>query len=306
MGDVLKHSSHGAIGALVIEPQGTEWKTDCEILSNPPADCLDAAATVTFKNGSQKPFREFVAIIQNDVSAFYQNSPLPNLRNADDAEDSGQKAINYRSEPLWARLQADPEADPGTMADFDYHNAYTSIAVCNDGSKDLRPDGNCQNGTVPAQGHGDPETPLFTAMAGDQVRFRVVEPMGHPRNHAFSVFGHDWPIAPATSTNCGGTSIASCRLEDKVRLTSLGKRYLGSRVGTITGIGPQRHIDAVIESAGGVFKIAGDYMYRTHEGFTSGGGMWGLMRVVDPKDCKLQSGHWLNKKTTSPRDLVCR
>ncbi len=314
MGDVIKHSSHGAVGAIVIEPQNATWKTDCDIL--PSNYCLDAAATVTYsevRTGSaglpildsqgkaltdKKTFREFVAILQNDVSAFYLGAPLPNLRNGDDSEDSGQKAINFGSEPLWARLRAEPEADPGEMNNFDYRNVYNSIPICSDGKKIRSPADNCKDGAAPLQGHGDPATPLFTVVAGEPLRIRIVEPSGHPRNHAFSVFGHDWPVRNAAPLwpvgNDGklhGNSVMSGRLSDRVikQPNVIGPansdRYNGNRVGTENGIGPSRHADAIIEQAGGNFAIPGDYMYRTHEGFTSSGGMWGIMRVLDRQKC---------------------
>jgi manganese oxidase len=346
MGDVIKHGSHGAVGAIVIEPEGAKWTTDCEIkkadLPVEDAECLEAAATVTYdgyltdQNGNplddhnnpvvdasgkfisgripaKKPqmFREFVAILQNDVSAqqarevtcpggdtsqtCYSGWPMFNLRNGDDSEDSGQKAINYRTEPLWFRLAAVPEADPGEMSNFDYKDVYSSKV------------------------HGDPDTPLFTAKAGIPLRVRVVEPSGHPRNHGFSVFGHDWPAVPAAANwrkdgNGNWIQVTSGRLDSKVLkvpgVTSPDStdRYAGNRVGTINGIGPARHIDAVIESAGGKFSIPGDYLYRTHEGFTSSGGMWGLMRVIPAASCQAIAGaadHSVFKDPNTNKTVVC-
>jgi manganese oxidase len=329
MGDAIKHGSHGAVGALIVEPKDASWKTDCDILQDTP-NCLDAAATVTYSSYSSNAdgvpltsdrkrvldqngrpisgrtaetinastFREFVVVLQNDVSAFHQEAPLPNLRNGDDSEDSGQKAFNYRMEPLWARLNADPEADPGSMADFDYRNVLSSLAVCKDGSKRATVSLACADGSIPEKGYSDPETPLFTAEAGEAVRFRVVEPSGHPRNHGFSVFGHDWPNVPSevdyaidSSGVPSGEAVHSGRLSDKVvkqvfgSLPSNADRYSGNRSGTLNGVGPARHANLMIDRAGGVFRVTGDYLYRTHEGFTSTGGMWGLMRVIPTSQC---------------------
>jgi hypothetical protein len=39
---------------------------------------------------------------------------------------------------------------------------------------------------------GDPVTPVFTARAGTEVRFRVLQSNGHARNNVFNIHGHVW------------------------------------------------------------------------------------------------------------------
>ncbi len=251
--DVIKGASHGTIGALVIEPVGATWETDCAILArsaDADADstraCLNAAATVTTPDS--KTFREFVVIYQNDASLRYRGEALANLRNGDDAEDSGQKALNYRFEPFWTRLDAHPAADPETMMDYDYTNVLSSR---------------------PEHGHGDPSTPLFTARAGTEVRFRLVMPAGHPRNGGFILSGHDWPSYPWTD-------------DSTVQTLAPGPQNLS---GAVNGMGPGRHENLLIAGAGGTERLPGDYLYRTPVGFAFGGGQWGIMRVFDPAEC---------------------
>lgn len=243
--DVIKGSPHGLIGAMVIEPAGAEWHTDCQRLreDGPAPACLNAAATVTLPGGDS--FREFVILYQNDASLRYRGEALGNLRNGDDAEDSGQKAFNYRFEPFWSRLDANPSADPETMMDYDYAEVLSS------------------------QAHGDPATPLFTTAAGMPVRIRIVEPAGHPRNGAFTLSGHDWVEYPWTM---GST----------VQTADPGPQ---NRLGTENAIGPGRHANILLESAGGTEALTGDFLYRTPLGFAFGGGQWGIMRVYDPADC---------------------
>ncbi|MDN5926205.1 MAG: multicopper oxidase domain-containing protein [Hyphomicrobiales bacterium] len=257
-GDVIKGSSHGTIGALVVEPEGAQWQTDCQMLrtsndvdSASRYACLNAAATVKSPTGEQ--FREFVLIYQNDASVRYRGEPLANLRNGDDAEDSGQKAFNYRFEPFWARLDANPAADPGEMMDYDYSNVLSSKVE---------------------DGHGDPSTPLFTTAAGMPVRWRIVQPAGHPRNGAFALSGHDWVNYPWTANST-------------VQTADPGPQ---NRVGVVNAIGPGRHVNVLLESAGGREKLPGDYLYRTPLGFAFGGGQWGIMRVYDPKACDEKAG----------------
>jgi manganese oxidase len=250
-GDVIKGGSHGLIGALMVEPVGASWKTDCEILRVAPgADpaalprCLNAAATVTTPDG--KSFREFVLIYQNDASLRYRGEPLANLRNGDDAEDSGQKAFNYRFEPFWTRLDANPAADPESMMDYDYSNVLSS-----------------------QYGQGDPATPLFATAAGTPVRLRIVEPSGHPRNGAFALSGHDWVQYPWA-------------LGSTVQSADPGPM---NRDGVVNAIGPGRHVNVLLDQAGGVEAVPGDYLYRSPLGFAFGGGQWGIMRVYDPALC---------------------
>jgi hypothetical protein len=107
-----------------------------------------AAATVSSSNGSFKAFHELAFIIQDDVNLRYAGgTAVPNLAIDDDAENSGQKAVNYRAEPLWYRGGWGPETPltgngPGfrtrQLAQFDQilSNAWTGT---------------------------DPETPVFEA-----------------------------------------------------------------------------------------------------------------------------------------------
>ncbi|WP_414475999.1 multicopper oxidase domain-containing protein [Microvirga sp. M2] len=263
LADVIKGSSHGTIGALIIEPQEAIWRTDCDILRGAATvddaskrNCLNAAATVT--TPSERPFREFVLLYQNDVSVHYRGEPLGNLRNGDDSEDSGQKAFNYRLEPFWSRLNANPSADPGSMMDYNFVNVLSS---------------------KPEHGHGDPSTPLFTAATGTPVRFRIAQPSGHPRNGSFAVSGHDWVNYPWAK-------------DSTVQVVDPGPQ---NRVGVLNAVGPGRHDNLLLASAGGQQKLSGDYLYRTPMGFAFGGGQWGIMRVFNPSQCV--SGLVLDKRT---------
>jgi hypothetical protein len=247
IGDVIKHSSHGAIGSLIIEPIGSSW-------SYPLAN-TKATADVSSSTGT---FREFVVLYQDDLSVQMNGAPLPNIADTDDSEESGMKGFNYRTEPLWARLgfdittphTRDPNPNepvpPVTQDDFDFTNALSSTQSntgCN---------GPC----------GDPETPVFTAQAGVPVRFRVLDVAGHPRQHAFALFGHHWNFEPWTQLS-----------------TVQSFNPFTFEVGAESGLGATRHTNILTE-AGGLLKIPGDYLYRTMDSFNfSGGGLWGIFRV---------------------------
>ncbi|HKY04187.1 MAG TPA: copper oxidase, partial [Blastocatellia bacterium] len=237
MGDVIKHSSHGAVGQLIIEPQGSTWTTVGN--SKATADVRNAAGALLF--------REFSVLYQDDLSLRRNGQPLKNIVETDDSEDSGMKAFNYRTEPFWARLGFDIDLNLEDQNQKDFSNVLSSTASnpgCN---------GPC----------GDPETPIFTAKAGTAVRFRVTQAAGHPRQHAFAVFGHHWNFEPWQNNS-----------------TTLGNNPLTFEVGAFGGISATRHLN-ILTTAGGLTKTTGDFLYRSQEAFQfSGGGLWGIFRVT--------------------------
>jgi hypothetical protein len=236
--DRIKHPNKGAIAALVVEPQGATWTTDAG---------TRASATVTKADGVT--FREFVALFQNDVNlrfgsafaGFAAGGPVPNLADAEDAEDSGQKGFNYRTEPLWFRMGFAPNTPLETTRGFNFRNALSNVQV-----------------------GGNPQTPVFTATAGQSVRFRVLHPGGHARNHVFQLHGHAWEEEPYLRGS-----------------TVLGHNPLSEIKGSQIGHGPTNHFDALLKGgAGGRFRITGDYLFRDQSSFHFDGGMWGLLRVT--------------------------
>ncbi len=255
MADVIKHPAHGAIGALVIEPENSQWGKSCGENGTDELKKSEAMKDVCNREG-KVVFRDFVLLYQDYLALQQAGQPMANLRNGDDAEDSGQKAFNYSNEPLWARLGLSPADDPETTSEYDWKDVFSS-RVRNAGC----PMPPC-----------DPATPIFTAEAGSPVRFRVVHPAGHPRNHAFTLFGHDWVMNPWGEDDKGyGSAVMTDSNHDSV-----------NRIGSAGGIGPARHVN-ILTTAGGCFKTPGDYLYRTQEGFQLGGGLWGIFRVTPEK-----------------------
>lgn len=251
--DRIEHPGKGAIGSLIIEPEGATWT---ELATS------RAVADVINPNpypGQQASFREFVVQFQNDVNMRTDveltplcglptggvvpgyGAPIENLDCGDDAEDSGQKGLNYRSEPLWKRMQFPPGRRLPTTDDFtNWHNVLSNSKV-----------------------GGDPQTPVFLAARGTPIRFRLLQSGGHARNIVFTLHGHIWDKEPYIE---GSTRIG----------TNSFSMWEGARM----GIGPTNHFDAVIRNgAGGKFSIIGDYLFRNHEGLDLDGGMWGLLRV---------------------------
>lgn len=259
-GDVIKQSSHGAIGALVIEPKN----------SKPEFPDSSSRTTADIKDKTGKTlFREFVVLLQDDLSLQQNKQPMPNHRMADDAEDTGQKGLNYHTEPLWARNGVGTSgADFNTLNKLDYTNTLSSKAN-NPGCKN-----NTNNpGGTSKLNCGDPETPLFSATAGEPVRFRVVHPAGHSRQHAFVLHGHNWDYQPWIDN--------STRLFDRTDSVADDVKPKTARIGAIGGMGPGRHFN-ILTDAGGKFAVPGDYLFRVQEQFQFQGGMWGIFRV-NPK-----------------------
>lgn len=281
-GDVIKHSSHGGIGAIVVEPEKSNWST----VANSALDqrCLaastlkdgkarwpmdwcrsNASANVCINANSNNPcdlgkdkhqsFREFVLLVQDDLSLQQNGQPMPNHRMADDAEDTGQKGFNYRTEPLWARNGVGTSgADFNELNQVDYTDTLSSY----------KNSAACLQGKLPC----DPETPIFEAPAGTNVRFRVLHPGGHSRQHAFVLHGHNWDYQPWIEN--------STKLWDG--LGDVKDKPLTARVGAIGGIGPSRHLN-ILTKAGGEFAVPGDYLFRVQEQFQFQGGLWGIFRV---------------------------
>ncbi|HYP52392.1 MAG TPA: hypothetical protein VEQ42_02565, partial [Pyrinomonadaceae bacterium] len=241
--DPIKHSNKGAVGALIIEPQGA---TINENLTNSEGKITRAVALITPSGGPA--FREFVMLFQDDINMRFGSrvspygwlQPVPNLAGEDDPEDTAQKAINYRTEPLWKRMGFEPDTDFEITRTFDFTNSLSNIQV-----------------------GGDPVTPVFTASRGEYVRFRVVQGGGHARNHVFQINGHNWQEEPYVndSNNIGDNPLSEVR-------------------GTQHGVGPSSHFDIDLRiGAGGRFLIRGDFLYRDRASFTFDGGMWGIFRV---------------------------
>lgn len=230
--DPIKHSNKGAIGALIIEPVGSTWIEDAG---------SRAQATVTKADGTA--FREFVVQFQTDVNMKFAdtNMAVPNIAGEEDSEDSAQKAINYRTEPLWKRMNYSPTTPLELTRDFVFTNVLSNAQVA-----------------------GDPQTPIFTAQAGQQVRFRILNANGHNRQNVFQAHGHFWQEEPYINNS-----------------TVIGNNPLSEVKGARYGVGPTSHYDLVLSNgAGGARRVPGDYLYRTQSAFQFDGGLWGIFRVT--------------------------
>lgn len=261
-GDVIKHPAHGAVGALVIGPPGS---TVCPAASAEErrADAGTYTSATICDTSGKRLYRDLVMVLQDAVDAKINGALVPNLKGAEEPDDYGIKAVNYRSEPLWARRGGDPSVPFEDRNTFDYASVLSS-------QRDAQ--GRCVASIAalprPGMAPCDPETPVFVARAGSEVRLRVVHPGGHTRQQAISLSGHDWNPHPFRA---GSTRIAATHGD--------ATRDAWTLQGAYNSVGPQMAADLLL-TAGGRWALAGDRLWRSDASFPFDGGIWGLLRVV--------------------------
>lgn len=159
--DMRNHRYHGLFGAIIIEPAGAKWYRNYSF-----AKAIYDEEAVISAPGIES-FREYIVMIQNGIRMLDLNGELVKTIQEDeaegiDAEDTGEKGYNYRSERFANRLKRD--------------NRISKVF----------------NSRI----HGDPATPLFTAYPKDRVIFRTMMPADKPRNVGFTIHGHTWREQP--------------------------------------------------------------------------------------------------------------
>ncbi len=165
--DALIQHRLGMIGSLIVEPEGSTWRTD----SN-----SHASATVTKADGSR--FREFVLMVQDDVLNMVladrkTHAPTGTLPGGVGQVDV---AVNYRTEPLIYRgVNPNSPSEPPAIGGI-----FRALS----------------NSQVSA----DPETPIFAAGAGVPVRFRMLHPAGLNEQVAM-LHGHSFQEEPYTEAS---------------------------------------------------------------------------------------------------------
>jgi hypothetical protein len=105
----------------------------------------------------------------------------------------------------------------------------------------------------------DPITPVIEAHAGDPVRIHVFG-ASNEQNGMFSVEKHEWPIEPFM------------RGADQISVVE----FSGSET-----------LDAFIPSAGGLYRIPGDYVWSNQRLPYSQSGQWGYLRVLPAGDQRI-------------------
>lgn len=156
-GDMRNHRYHGLFGAVIVEPPGAQWYRNF----TGKKDSFAQQAVITAPG--VESFREYVLFIQNGIRLLDVKGNLIQTAAGDngepvDAEDTGEKGYNYRSERFANRLARDPRV----------WKVFSSKV------------------------HGDPATPVWKAYPGDRVIFRTMMPADKPRNTSLAIHDHLW------------------------------------------------------------------------------------------------------------------
>ncbi len=265
--DPIKHSNKGAVGALIIEPKDSDWveypDSRAKAIIRP-----EPGTTADFEE-----FREFVLVFQNDVNLQYGNGrPIRPLEVSEDPAETGQSAVNYRTEPVWFREGQPPE----NLFNINLADTFSRFQVPYD----------------PEVGY-DPKTPVFHAVRGEPIRFRMVHPGGDSQAHTFGIHGHIFEETPYEANS-----------------TVLGSNPLSEWKGAEYGHGPTNAFDVLPKhGAGGKFATTGDFMWRDHVQWYLAGGIWGIFRVhgsleelteYEPEWPPFQGSTSLDAATTAP------
>lgn len=266
-GDAVKHPVHGLIGALVIGPEGSTVNDGRALPDGRP---YPGGVSRRVCAPGNKCHGDHVLVMQDAVSAVRGGFPVPDLKGAEEPDDYGVKAINYKTEPLWARRGGSPSVDFSERGtNFDYTTVFSS----------KREGQGCEAG-MPPNGQGplacDPETPVIEADAGDDLRLHFVHSGGHTRQQGLTLSGHGFnPFAWEKNSHvfspyrCDGA--ATSTLPGQHRGCSLWQ-------GVFNGFGPMMGITLGMK-AGGPDKVAKDYLIRSQASFLLDGGLWGILRV---------------------------
>jgi hypothetical protein len=236
--DPLMQHQTGLIGALVIEPKGSSWICDggvkCDGTPNNGKVPISYTSAVVTK-ADNTTFREFVVVMQDDANGI-----------------SGAAGLNYRSEPMYFRYSNPPGIASQSRCPT-IGNPGLDINNCPDVWLSF------SNRLVQA----DPQTPVFTASAGQPARFRLVQPGGSTNGQVFTLHGHVWQEEPYKNNS-----------------TEIGDNPLSQWIGSRDSYGAASHYDIVIDQAGGQGAVPGDYLFRTYVGNQILKGIWGVFRVA--------------------------
>ena len=133
---------------------------------------------------------------------------------------------------------------------------------------------------VPSQ---DPQTPIFTATAGEPVRFRLVMPSTSTSNSrippvTFDIHGHGWPEEPYANNGevIGGLPENPFAVGAKLPPMNWRTQFMGSQQ-----VAVYEAFNIVLDRAGGKAAVPGDYLYEAYQQ-SAATGMWGIFRIVPP------------------------
>ena len=180
MADPIRHPAGGLVGALVIEPETADL--DAAYRDGEVSRGGTQARICSGSGDDRHCWDEMVLVYQDGLNLMHTEAggngrPIPDCHVCDDSYDSGDVALNYRSEPFWARLGVDPEQpgelpdDPPTLVDLNRYEIPADFLL-------------------PGSSSGPIATPTFCTLPGEHVVVHAVHPGGRARQRTFISYGN--------------------------------------------------------------------------------------------------------------------
>jgi manganese oxidase len=283
IGDVIGQQAHGLFGGLIVEPKGSSFIATTGGASPGVSGnygAIDGEGTVvcapvgTKKRNpdfgpmpkalckSKRGFREFVLFYQDGLNLHKKVGtaaaiPVQDCPICDDSYDRGEKGVNYRSEPFWARLretgQQVPNAKRGPDGELADPESFSDGPIDEQSNLNFAqfPKNVWQSEMAPIA------TPEFVARAGETVKFRVLQPGGRARQRAFQIVGNDYADLLPFAVDGNG---------DKTT-------RMGSPASAL--LAPGKAITATLKGV-----RPGCYVYRDGPTSLLSGGVWGSFKVL--------------------------
>nr|WP_042186313.1 hypothetical protein [Kibdelosporangium sp. MJ126-NF4]CEL17199.1 conserved domain protein [Kibdelosporangium sp. MJ126-NF4]CTQ91571.1 conserved domain protein [Kibdelosporangium sp. MJ126-NF4] len=277
-GDSVQLTAHGLFGALVAEPAGSTW-LDPDTAADRTNDPKFNSFAAIIRPGSGPSFREFAIMYHEvgdemfllrrpprenggDTNCFDDpdgnGSPLPmrdeggidNCGTTTDSYRPGSRAINYRSEPFFRRLE---------------------LLVQQRGEDDvsLKATESLMYSSYP---NGDPATPIPRSYLGEPTKTRLIH-AGWEQLHVHHLHGGGdrWPQNPNAEPNNFASGLQKFPPNNQPSIN------LDSQT-----VGPTETYDLRHEcGAGGCQQAAADFLYHCHIAHHYIAGMWAIWRVHD-------------------------
>lgn len=117
-------------------------------------------------------------------------------------------------------------------------------------------------------------------------------PTGTGRGSTVELHGHSWlrdpylaefvdpPGYPRGGNRYGFRGQGGWGIPSKC----IGNNALAMQMGVQESVTPMAHFDLIFPSAGGTYRVKGDYLWRDHAGFGITNGLWALVRVIGAPD----------------------
>jgi hypothetical protein len=288
--DRVKQPQKGLFGQLVVQARGAQFNNDVGTRTQ---------ATVTVRargqNGvgttHQQPavegqtYRDFALVWQKMMNYRYasgnavQNESEEGPGTPENPPHTILNAANYRAEPTFFRFGIPPLSAAGNA------NCSPEISA----PKPANPADRTCFGSVSNAGSlfsnvltggADPQTPVFTATAGQAFRIGLTNPNSSNRAATFQLHGHVWPRDPFLALKRDAAGFPLHAAIDNVGSVVIGNNpmqfYLGAQESVI---GSAHYVIRPLNGAGGVDKVPGDYLFRDTAAAGMGGGAWGILRV---------------------------